>query len=362
MSVFVFDNDTLNILGYILAMQRFKEYSVGPHGLNEHLCALSLERVLIQTGLKYPKFQKENPSDIRILEVVRFLQQKNLINPPLANQLSEYVAFHDSLVSTGAQTTPQKTNHKAQEILHFLCTEAGLKIDKELEKTTFEKIATLSPHPFDKENYEVLESDFDNLDKLYEKCPSIQREIEKRLKVPLKRAEISGFTPNTGGIWLPFVTEKTSDRRELMDKASIGVSFTPIDVRIGLNFGARAHRCRIKYYELLLNGELTNALESLSRKATGYCFCDTFWYYHIRNVQSLQWSLTLYGSTKIAIERAIEETKQLEGNPLTANRYLISKVISRNPEDFTYVVKGLIDEISKDLNELYPVLEMIDRI
>jgi hypothetical protein len=182
------------------------------------------------------------------------------------------------------------------------------------------------------------------------------------LKVPLKRAEISGFTPNTGGIWLPFVTEKTSDRRELMDKASIGVSFTPIDVRIGLNFGARAHRCRIKYYELLLNGELTNALESLSRKATGYCFCDTFWYYHIRNVQSLQWSLTLYGSTKIAIERAIEETKQLEGNPLTANRYLISKVISRNPEDFTYVVKGLIDEISKDLNELYPVLEMIDRI
>ena len=192
MSVFVFDTDTLNIIGYILAMQRFKEYSVGPHGLNEHLCALSLERVLIQTGLKYPKFQKENPSDIRILEVVRFLQQKNLINPTLANQLNEYVAFHDSIVSTGAQVTPQKPNHKAQEILHFLCHEAGIKIDKELEKTTFEKIATLSPR-LDKENYEVLESDFDNLDKLYEKCPSIQREIEKRLKVPLKRAEIIWF-------------------------------------------------------------------------------------------------------------------------------------------------------------------------
>jgi hypothetical protein len=113
---------------------------------------------------------------------------------------------------------------------------------------------------------------------------------------------------------------------------------------------------------LLLSGELTNEFESLNRKATGYCLCDTFWYYHIRNIQSLQWSLTLYGSTRVAIERAIEETKLLGGNPLTANKYLISKVITRRPEDFTYIIKGLVDEISKDLNELYPILALIDKI
>jgi len=349
------------MIRYILAMQHFKEYSVGPQSLSEHLCVLALERVLIQTGLKFPKFQKENASNIRILEVVRFLQQKNLINSSCADRLSEYVVFNDSLMSSGTQITGQATNQKAQEVLQFLCTEAGIKIDEELEQRTFENIATLSARSSDNEGYEVLESDFDNLNKLYVKCPSIQREIEKRLNVPLKRAEISGFTPNTGGIWLPFVTDNTSEKRANIDHASIGVSFTPIDIRIGLNFGSQAHKHRIRYYELLMDGKLTNELESLSRKVTGYCLCDTFWYYHIRNIQSLQWTLTLYSSTKMAIERAIEETKQLEGSPLTANKYLLSKVMSRQPEDFTYVVKGLIEEISKGLNDLYPVLAMIEK-
>jgi hypothetical protein len=362
MSIFVFDPNTINMLSYILATQRFKEYSVGPQGLSDSLCALSLERVLIQTALKFPKFQKENASNIRILDVVRFLEQKNLINRAYADHLNEYVAFHDSLISTSAQITPQATGHEAQQILQFLCNEAGLNIDEELGKRTFEDIVALRAILSNEENLEVLESDFDNLNKLFEKCPSIQREIEKRLKVPLKRAEISGFTPNTGGIWLPFVTDKTPEKRGPFDHASIGVSFTPIDIRIGLNFGRQAHKYRIKYYELLMNGGLMHELESLSRKATGYCLCDTFWHYHVRNIQSLQWALTLYGSTTMAIERAIEETKHLEGNPLTAHRYLISKVISRQPEDFTYLVKGLIDEISKDLNELYPVLAMIDTL
>ena len=32
MSVFVFDQDTIGMIRYILALQRFKEYSVGPQG------------------------------------------------------------------------------------------------------------------------------------------------------------------------------------------------------------------------------------------------------------------------------------------------------------------------------------------
>jgi hypothetical protein len=177
----------------------------------------------------------------------------------------------------------------------------------------------------------------------------------------LRGAQISGFTPNTGGIWLTFVTPETHDNRAHIDRANIGVAFTPLDIRIGLNFGSQAHNYRIRYYEMLLNGELMNEFESLNRKDTGYCLCDTFWHYHIRNLQSLQWCLTLYGSTKIAIEKVIEETRQLEGTPLTANKYLIGKVIKRRPEDFSYVIKGLADEISKTLNELYPTIERINK-
>ena len=81
MSVFVFDQDTMGMIRYILALQRFKEYSVGPQGIDEYLCAVSFNRVLIQTGLKFPKFQKENPRDIRVYEVIRFLEQKSHISP-----------------------------------------------------------------------------------------------------------------------------------------------------------------------------------------------------------------------------------------------------------------------------------------
>ena len=360
MSVFVFDEDTISMIRYLLAIQRFKEYSVGPQGIDEYLCAESLNRVLIQTGLKFPKFQKENPSDIRVDEVIRFLEQKSHISPTTAKSLREFVDFHDSLMQSSSQTASKKANPKAQEILGFLCTEAGLDQEKELKNRTFEDITTLATKLSNEKYEKLVESDFDNLDKLYEKCPALQLEIEKRLTTSLRGAQISGFTPNTGGIWLPFVTLKTPDNRAYVDRASVGVAFTPIDIRIGLNFGSQAHKYKIRYYEMLLNGELMTEFESLNRKDTGYCLCDTFWHYHIRNLQSIQWSLTLYGSTKIAIERAIEETRQLQGTPLTANKYLISKVIKRRPEDFAYVIDGIVDEISKTLNELYPTIERLD--
>jgi hypothetical protein len=363
MSVFVFDQDTIGMIHYILALQRFKEYSAGPQGLDEYLCAVSFNRVLIQTGLKFPKFQKENPSDIRVYEVIRFLEQKSHINPTTAKKLREYQDFHDSLMSASSQITLKNTNLKTQEILQFLCTEAGVNQDEELKNRKFEDIATLrtKPSPSNEKFEKLVESDFDNLDKLYEKCPDLQLEIEKKLTIPLHGAQISGFTPNTGGILLSFVTLKTPDNIAQFDGASVVVAFTPTDIRVGLNFGSQAHKYRIRYYEMLLNGELMNEIESLNKKDTGYCFCDTFWHYHIRNLQSLQWCLTLYNSTKMALERAIEETRQLEGTPLTANKYLISKVINRRPEDFAYVINGIVDEISKTINELYPTLERIDK-
>jgi hypothetical protein len=363
MSIFVFDQDTIDIIRYILALQRFKEYLTGPQGLDEYLCALSFDRVIIQTGLKFSKFQKENPRDIRVSDVIRFLEQKSQISPTMAKKLSEYIDFHNVIIHTRSQAAPRKANPKTQEILRFLCCEAGLEQEEELKNRTFEDIATLriQRSPTDEKCEKLVESDFDDLDKLHAKCPALQAEIEKRLASSLQGAQISGFTPNTGGIWLPFVTLETSDNRAHIDKASVGVAFTPIDIRIGLNFGINAHKYKIRYYELLLNGELMNEFGSLNRKDAGYCFCDTFWYYHMRNFESLQWYLTLYSSTKIAIERAIEETKQLEGNPLTANRYLVSKVIKRRPEDFAYVINGIVDEISKTLAELYPILVNIEK-
>ncbi|MGE5574945.1 MAG: hypothetical protein ACM3UL_02310 [Ignavibacteria bacterium] len=361
MSVFAFDQDTIGMIRYVLALQRFKEYLVGPPGLYEYLCAISFNRVLIQTGLKFPKFQKENPSDIRVYDVIRFLEQKNYINPMTAKKLREYEDFHDFLMHTNPQNDSMDANPKAQEILQFLCVEAGVNQDYEFKNRTFDEIATLRTKlPSANEKFEkLIESDFDNLNRLYGKCPALQLEIEKKLTSSLRSAQISGFTPNTGGIWIPFGT--TTDNRAHIDKASIGVAFTPLDIRIGLDFGIQAHKYKIRYYEMLLNAELMKELETLNNKDTGYCLCDTFWHYHIRNLQSLQWCITLYSSNKMAIERAIDETRLLEGSSLTGNRYLISKVIQRRPEDFAYIIDRIVEEASKTLNELYPIIALIDK-
>jgi hypothetical protein len=52
---------------------------------------------------------------------------------------------------------------------------------------------------------------------------------------------------------------------------------------------------------------------------------------------------------------------QLEGAPLTGHRFLISRFVERRPEDFTYILPGLVNEVPRVLDELYPVLERISK-
>lgn len=351
MSIFVFDDETTRMIHYLLAIRRFKDYQIGPLGLTPQLCAIGFEKMLIQTALRYPKYQKTKPHEMGLEEIIRFLRKNDLVTAALGMQLYDYLAFHNSIL-TGANVCPEKTN----EVLLFLCTQANVKPDAEIPNKTFHDIATLKMNAPSAES-RLCESDFDNLESLYPKCLGFQQEIQKRLTTPLRAAQPSAFTPNTGGIWLPFIKQDKQVSKEPVDGASLGVALAPFGVRIGLNFGSRAYNARIRYYELLLNGNLNSIFEGLHRKATGYCLCDTFWHYHVRNLQSLQWCLTLYGSTKVAIEQAMDETKQQEGTLLTGHRYLVSKVIERRPEDFAYILQGIVNMVPKALDELYPILE-----
>jgi hypothetical protein len=348
------------MLRFAVALTHFNQYVVGFEGLSKYLVALSLDKMLIQTGLRFPKFQKENLRDLKTYDIVRFLERENHINPETARKLREYVDFSQLMLTTSV-VSEEESNSKGEEILRFLCSQAGIDFDQEVENRAFDDIATLrTKQALAVDNYKITTLDFDNFDKLFVKCPALQSEIEKRLKVSLRREQISGFTPSTGGIWLPFVIRKAPGKRTHIRRASVGVTFTPIDIRIGLDFGDLAHKERIKYYDLLLNGELNGEFEILNRKDTGYCFCDTFWRFHIRNIVSLQWCFGLYSYEKEAIRKDIEETKQLAGEPLTSNKHLISKVISRRPDDFASVIDRIVEETSKTLDELYPIIERIE--
>ena len=356
----MFDGETLGLIRYVLAMGRFRDYSVGPVGLEAQLCGLAFERMLVQTARRFDKFQNDAAGELKLVDVVKFLRKKNLVDSAVACELSEYLGFYGLLLRGGRDVSVERAGFMGQAILRFLCVHAGLDLDREVSRVGFGDLVarkTVSGGGV----LEVVEGDFDCLDRLYVKCPSIQSEILKRVKVPLKAGAVSVFAPNSGGIWVPFVTEKAVGG--LLDGGvSLGVGFSPLGVRVGLGFGEFAHRCRVRYYELLLKGELVEMLEMLSLRGAGYCFCDTYWHYHVRNVESLQWGITLYGSTKLALEREIEVTKRLGDQALCGHRYLVSKVIVRRPEDFTYVVGGLVDEAVRVLDELYGVLALIDGV
>ena len=76
---------------------------------------------------------------------------------------------------------------------------------------------------------------------------------------------MSGFTYDVGSIWLPWVLNPGNDPRAHIRKASLGVIFTPLNVRIGLDFGPKAHRHREEYYKMLLNGELDDFVNNLQK-------------------------------------------------------------------------------------------------
>jgi len=90
------------------------------------------------------------------------------------------------------------------------------------------------------------------------------------------------------------VIPETPENRALVDRASVGVAFTPVDIRIGLDFGSQAHKCRSRYYEMLMNGELLNELESLNRKDRGTASATLFGNYQIRKC-----SVTSMGSYSV---------------------------------------------------------------
>lgn len=364
MPLFKFDQDTENMLMYSLALFNFRGYVSGFEDLVKYLAALSFERVMFQTGLKFEKFRNINPRDVKISDIINFLEEKEQIDKAKAKKLRRYWDFRNAIMHTRSSMSKEQIDLVTKEILRFLCEEAGIDFDEQLRRTTFEDISTFGKgSTISVEEFRgIYDSDFDNFIMLYKKCAALQREINRLItgKLGLKPEQISSFIPNSGGIWLPWVKEKIPNKRAHIHRASLGIAFTPINIRIGLDFGNKAHLHREKYYELLLKEELKEELKSLRISSQRYIFYDTFWYYHIRNTRPLEWYFEIDMTGKQKIEEAIRETKLLEGKPLTANKFLIGRVIDRNSEEFPQILNNIIEEAAKTIEELYPILEKIE--
>jgi len=267
--------------------------------------------------------------------------------------------------------------------------------------------------------FKITKYDFDTFDRLYKKAHKLALEIQGNVEeeLGLTLADISEFVPSSGAIWLRWAKGKDSSERVHTRKALLGVTFTPCDIRMGLDFGSNAHQPKRKYYELLLERKLEEEIRALyeldrqyfrsktasvtvssasrlkkpptSRTRPGYCFYDTFWHYHIRNLREVSW----YGESSTGwmlsrtgmirdveealfpyflpyhepcpllawvIEKALKELQQQGEKPMTGHKLLVGRVIKRGSEEFPKMLGNISNEIVNTFRELSPILARIE--
>jgi len=196
------------------------------------------------------------------------------------------------------QDAIDKSNiEKLPELLKYICIRIGLTYKDEYRTKELEYVAGLpNVLPPNIEYMQILESDFDNFKALNEKRVGFQNRITQALETEkLAPEDISGFNLNTGSIWLPWVRQQDAEYyaeqskssgsklRTRTFKASLGIVFSPCNIRIGLDFGGYAYESKEKYYRLLLENKFREELELLYSTNKGYTFYDTYWFYYLRN-------------------------------------------------------------------------------
>lgn len=345
------DDETLNMIHFALAVFKFRHYLKGFKDLSAYLASLSFEKVVVKKARKFG-----------IGKCIDHLLEKGLIDKEMADLLRKCKYFRNDVMHGGARLVSTK---QIENVLQTICNLVGLDYHSELQAKDFEEILMFGGGEELIETKEllqpILDSDFDSFIRLYEKCRSLRSKLQQDLKsIGLIAEEMSEFVPTSGSIWLPWVTEKIG-RRSHMRKTTLGVTFTPHNIRIGLDFGSRAFNPKKRYYSLLYNGALTNDLMKLGDE---YQFYDTFWYYNIRNKHPLRFLLepATFRTLKNKIKDALEETRKAESlnEPMTENKFLIGKIYQRGSSEFAKILHKLPQEISNIFHEMLGIINKIE--
>jgi hypothetical protein len=379
-----FDKETENMLVHSLALHKYRGYVGGFEALRKYFASICFEKMLVRTSEDFqPEFEsfleRSDPNwkkwhEPSAGQCIFFLKDKGLVTK--SDEL-------DSLDRCRKLRNDVMHSKKKQEtleedtlyVLNFLCEKKGWNFEEEIEKRTFEEISEFGegcePADDQKEFSELVYSDFDNFEILYRKCRDMQRAISRKLwrSSHLESTRMSGFTYDAGGIWLPWVQNPGNDHRAHVSKASLGVIFTPLDIRIGLDFGPKAYRHREEYYKMLINGEIADFVKRLPKRCE-YSFCDTVWFYHIRNIRSTD------NFAREGVEIELKKTEELrqkyekeehELYLLKGNRHLLGKVVNRFPETnrdtsdrFLLFTRDIVNVAAETLNELAPLLSRIE--
>lgn len=358
MPLYATNNETINMIRYALSVFKHREYLSGFSELSAYLASLSFERIILQTGNRFGLDKEFGVFRYEVTDVINFLKKKQLINEDEYKKLVFCRDFRNKVMHKGATTTEIQ---EIKKILKTLCEMTGLVLEEELEKREFEDILSFGKRPIVKREFSVIQdSDFDDFVKLYEKALALHFNLERPLSLlGLKPEEVSEFVPNSGGIWLPWVLGESGSRSHIR-RATLGITFTPNSIRVGIDFGSKAYKAKQQYYSLILENKIDEVLSKLAE--SNYLFYDTYWYYHVRNLRAIQTYFNSPLEIKHQLRIALEEVKESlnRSKSMTGHKFLIGKFFQRSTIEFAKVIESLPKTISDIFSDLQPLLEKIE--
>lgn len=268
--------------------------------------------------------------------------------------------------------------NQAADTLQDLCTMVNLDFDTLLEDVTYEQVRQLrekvlkiprhAPYVTASEKPDICESDFDDLDSLYEKCEFLQfRKLVTSLSaLNLKPEEMSELIPTSGTVWLPWVVGKAGQRRHI-ETIVLGISFTPNHVRMGIDFGSQAYEAKATYYHLLLAGELDNHFARIVNG--GFQYYDTYWYYNVRNVTPISeyYDCSARAVKKEELRSIVDsalleiETNKHRRRLMKSNRLLVGRIFNRGSQEFNSLLSKIPETAKSIFCELLPLVNLVEQ-
>jgi len=259
------------------------------------------------------------------------------------------------------------SDHEAKSLLSYVCKMGGCEFDSLLKEITYEQVRQLRNRVFKipsvlpgakiPDQPDICESDFDDLEVLYEKCKCLHynKLVTYLSPLRLEPEEMSELIPTTGAIWLPWVLGQSGKRRHVRTIV-LEVRFSPERVRVGIDFGSEAFEAKAAYYNLISAGKLNGHLERLARR--DYCFYDTYWYFHVRNVRPVKDCYPLgMEEIKSGIESALFEIEMKRHRRILmkGHQLLIGKIFARGSKEFNQFLTRIPETVKEIFYDLVPV-------
>lgn len=207
------------------------------------------------------------------------------------------------------------------------------------------------------ETIPVREGDFRNLYVLREKVQLWASTLDsafRKKSLGFKLDSISRVNATSGYIWVAFLTDP---RRKKVEQGTYSLTFTPRQLRAGLEMGGRSREVREVYYQKFLKGELDDLFAEMVQGEGK--FIDTFWYFNIRETVAIQDYLKNKDNVRARFRAKINQaTKQLsEENLYSWNILLPSSLLtpgsfSREPDKVDDLINSLAETVRKILSRI----------